>query len=255
MSAWQLQDLYVSYRSGSPWRAERHPVLRGASLTVAPGERLGLIGASGAGKTTLIRAGLGLVPHERGSVRILDEPTADWSKHQWRASRRHTQILFQSPRAMLHPSMPIGRLLHESARLHRPDESADRAVDEVLEAVGLAGRGAALAGELSGGERRRAGIARVLLAKPRLVVADEPTAGLDASLKAEIVQLLLSRVGPQCAVVLVSHDLPLVKWACARIAVVDGGKVVETCAADEISASERHPATRKLVRDAGLEAR
>ncbi|MCO4743419.1 MAG: ABC transporter ATP-binding protein [Proteobacteria bacterium] len=254
MSAWKLDALHVSYRSGPPWRVEEHPILNGASLDVAPGERVGLIGSSGAGKTTLIRAGMGLLKPDSGSVHILGEEATHWSPRQWTAARHRIQILFQSPRAMLHPTMPIARLLHESARLHRPGESSSKAVDEVLDAVGLSGRGGALAGQLSGGERRRAGIARLLLAKPSLVVADEPTAGLDASLKAEIVELLLDRLGPDCAVVLVSHDLPLVAWACSRVAVVDGGTVVESCDAQLLTAPERHAATRKLVRDAGLEA-
>ncbi|TNE89109.1 MAG: ATP-binding cassette domain-containing protein [Deltaproteobacteria bacterium] len=253
MSAWQLANLHVAYRSGPPWRPTQHDVLRGASLSVAAGERIGLIGASGAGKTTLIRAGLGLVPHDRGQVHLLGEDTAGWSARRWRASRHHAQLLFQSPRAMLHPTMPLARLLRESARLHRPEESAGKAVAEVLEAVGLRGRDHARAHELSGGERRRAGIARLLLAKPRLVVADELTAGLDASLKAEIVELLLDRVGPECAVVLVSHDLPLLTWSVDRIAVVDGGQVVESCDPAALASADRHPATRKLARDAGLE--
>jgi peptide/nickel transport system ATP-binding protein len=254
MSAWSLSGLSASYRGGPPWRPESRRVLREASLDVAVGERIGVIGASGAGKTSLVRAGLGLIPITGGSIRLFGEDATHWTPREWRLARRRAQILFQSPRAMLHPTMPLSRLLLESARLHRPEESPARAVAEVLEAVGLKDRGAARADELSGGERRRAGIARLLLAKPRLVVADELTAGLDASLKAEIVDLLLSRLGAECAVVLVSHDLPLLCWAVQRIVVVDDGSVVDACAPDALYETARHAATRALAHDAGLEA-
>lgn len=252
MTAWELADLHAYYRGGPPWRPTAHEVLCGASLSIEAGERVGIIGTSGTGKTSLVRAGLGLLPISSGRIRLFEEDASDWGPARWRTARKDAQLLFQSPRAMLHPTMPIARLLGESARLHRPDEPSDAAVESVLDAVGLRGRGMARPGELSGGERRRAGIARLLLAKPRLVVADELTAGLDASLKAEIVELLLERLGAACTIVLVSHDLPLLCWAVDRMLVVDGGAVVDSCRPEELTRADRHPTTRALAEDAGL---
>jgi len=128
---------------------------------------------------------------------------------------------------MLHPHVPLGLLLRDSARLHRPEADARREVAQALEAVGLERRADALPHELSGGERRRAGLARVLLARPRLLVADEPTTGLDAASRVEVLELLLDRAGPGCAVVLVSHDLDAVAWATDRVLVLDEGRIVD----------------------------
>lgn len=128
---------------------------------------------------------------------------------------------------MLHPDLPIGLLLRESAALHRPGADARAEVARMLGAVGLDGRYDALPHELSGGERRRAGLARVLLARPRLLVADEPTDGLDAASRVEMLELLLDRVGPDCAVVLITHDLDTVAWAVDRVLVLDEGRITD----------------------------
>ena len=154
---------------------------------------------------------------------------------------------------MLHPSMPIGVLLHESALLHDPACDGAASARRVLAEVGLEGRFEAYPDQLSGGERRRAGVARLLLARPRLVVADEPTAGLDAALKADLLTLMVDRLGPDCALVLISHDLPTVAWACDRICVMHAGQLVDTFAtADLRTPAPRHPHTTALLNAAGL---
>lgn len=155
---------------------------------------------------------------------------------------------------MLHPDLSIGSLLAESAALHRPDRDPIQEVARILDEVGLAGRQKALPRQLSGGEQRRAGLARVLLARPKLLLADEPTAGLDAELKANLLELLIERAGPECAIVLISHDLPLVSWACPRRVVMYRGAII-----DQFSGSDddppRHPHTLALLEAAGLRKR
>jgi ABC-type glutathione transport system ATPase component len=155
--------------------------------------------------------------------------------------------------------MSLAALLDESARLHRPEANARHERQRALDEVGLGGRGEAYPHELSGGELRRAGVARLLLARPRLVVADEPTAGLDAALKASLVELLLERLGPRCAFVLISHDLPVVAWACDRMLVMKGGRIVdrfETAplrrGATDVGPAERDPVTERLLAAAGM---
>ncbi len=251
MSAWAMHEISKTF--GRTWPGSTlHRALDQVDLLVHPGERVGLIGESGAGKTTLARVGLGLVGADSGRVEILGEDTARWSASRWRLARRHVQLLFQDPRAMLNAHMPLGRLLREGARLHRPDHDPRHEALRVLDAVGLGGRQEAYPTELSGGELRRAGIARLLLSRPRLVVADEPTAGLDAALKASLVELLLESVGPECAVVLVSHDLPLVTWATQRLVVMRSGQVVDRFSTDQLFSPERHPYSRELLDAAGL---
>jgi ABC-type glutathione transport system ATPase component len=251
-SVWQVTGLHKAFRTRR-WGGALHRALDGADLTVAPGERVGIIGESGSGKTTLARVGLGLVPADAGTIRLFGEDTATWSRARWRRARERAQLLFQDPRAMLHPGLRLGTLLRESVRIHRPEVADPTAeVAQVLDAVGLAGREGARPHELSGGERRRAGLARVLLARPELLVADEPTAGLDADLKAELVTLVKDRVGPRCAIVLVSHDLPMVAWACDRVVVMDRGRVVDRFAARDLQRREPHPRTAELLHAAGL---
>lgn len=245
MSVWEVQQMRVVYGSGVV-------ALDDVSFRVKAGERVGLVGSSGSGKTTLARAGLGLVPSV-GRISLFGEDTAAWRPRQWLAARQRAQLLFQDPRAMLHPAIPIGVLLAESAALHRPRESVDAAVTEVLTAVGLSDRVHAWPHELSGGERRRAGLARVLLARPALLVADEPTVGLDASLKADLLQLMLNTADPECAVVLVSHDLHAISWATDRIVVMDAGRVVDSFPTKSLVSSEpRHPITEALMAAAGV---
>lgn len=245
MSVWQVQNLRVVYGSGVV-------ALDGVDFEVKAGERVGLVGSSGSGKTTLARAGLGLVP-STGQVSLFGEDTHGWRPHQWLAARQKAQLLFQDPRAMLHPAIPVGVLLAESAALHRPGEPVDVAVSEVLTAVGLPHRAQAWPHELSGGERRRAGLARVLLARPALLVADEPTVGLDAALKADLLQLMLNTANPECAVVLVSHDLHAISWATDRIVVMDAGRVVDSFPTESLLSSEtRHPITEALMAAAGV---
>lgn len=248
MTAWRLDG--VSKRFRARWGRPAHPALTEASLRVENGERVGIIGESGAGKTTLARVGLGLIPPDAGTVHLLGEDTTHWRARRWREARSEAQLLFQDPRSMLNAHLTLGQILRESARLHRPEEPARAAAEGVLEAVGLGGRDRAFPRHLSGGELRRAGIARLLLARPRLVVADELTAGLDAAIKASLVELLLEKLGPDCAVVLISHDLPLITWACDRVVVMRQGRIV-----DEVDATAPcgpHPYTRELLHAAGI---
>lgn len=244
MSAvWHLDDLTVQFPGIT--------AVRDASLSIHPGERVGLVGASGSGKTTLVRAGLGLIRPSGGRVHLFGEDTATWTPGRWLAARRDAQLLFQDPRSMLHPALTLELLLLDTAAVHQPEADGASLVHRVLAAVGLGDRARALPHELSGGERRRAGVARVLLTKPRLLVVDEPTVGLDASLKAELLQLLLDQTDLRCAVVLISHDLALVSWATERLLVMDQGTVVENLPVAHLDAAE-HPTTRALIEAAGL---
>jgi len=243
---------------GATWlRSGDHTALDQVDLVVEAGERVALIGESGSGKTTLARIGMGLLQADAGSVELFGEDTASWSQRTWHRSRKRAQILFQSPWAMLNPSMTLGLLLTESAFLHHSegDPPPMKRARQVLADVGLKGRFSAYPSELSGGERRRAGVARLLLARPSLVVADEPTTGLDAELKYALLKLLLERIGDACALVLISHDLPTVAWASERIVVMKGGQVVDRFPVSSLHTSDpRHPHTCELLRSAGMPA-
>jgi len=224
----------------------------GVDLEVAQGERVGLIGESGSGKTTLARAALGLVPHDLGVVEILGFRLDRMSADERRRFRRRFQLLFQNAEAHLNPGLRVLDILRESARLHRPTESASALIDATLNQVGLSHRAGAWPHQLSGGEKRRVGIARLLLTEPDLIVADEPTAGLDAGLKADIIDLLLSRKDSRRGYLLISHDLPLVAYACQRVVVMYAGRVVEEFPVDRLRSGPHHPYTQALLAAAGL---
>jgi ABC-type glutathione transport system ATPase component len=215
---------------------------------------VGVVGPSGSGKSTLVRCGLGLTPPDGGQITVLGRDATRFRARDWRGVRHEVQILFQDPRAMLHPDLPIDVLITESIALHRPGEDPVAGAGALLERMGLAHRAGALPRELSGGERRRAGIARVLAARPRLLVADEPTAGLDAVMKPRIVDQLVASVGDRCAVVIVTHDVAAVAPRCDRLVVMDRGEVVDSFAVEALRTGWRPtvPCTISLLVAAGL---
>ncbi len=216
-------------------------VLSGVSLTVRTGEVVGLIGESGSGKTTLARAAAGLLTPTRGSVTLLGTPLTRATP--LRPLRRRMQVIFQSAEAHLNPGMTTAAMLMHSARLHRPGEDPVALADAALERVGLKDRAEAMPHHLSGGERRRVGIARVLIARPALLISDEPTTGLDAAKRADLLRLLLSSAQSH---LIISHDLRLIAFAADRIAVMLGGRLIESFPAAALGTTH-HPYTHLLL--------
>jgi oligopeptide/dipeptide ABC transporter ATP-binding protein len=224
----------------------------GVDFTVAPGEAFGLVGESGCGKSTTARAVLRLIEPDAGSIRFAGRDVRGAGAADLIALRRRMQIIFQDPYSSPNPRRTIGRTLAEPLTVHglaRGRDARDLAA-ALLDEVGLPA--AALdryPHEFSGGQRQRVGIARALALRPELIVADEPVSALDVSVQAQVLLLKALQRRRGLAFVFVSHDLAVIRWFCARVAVMYLGRIVESGPVARVFAQPRHPYTR-MLRDA-----
>ena len=223
----------------------------GVDLAIRPGEIVGLVGESGCGKSTLARTILGVQREHAGEILLDGRPVGGLAPSVARQARKDIQYVHQDPGAALDPWWSIGRTLEEGLTILGNKSAADRRtrVRRALTEVGLdptmAGR---YPHELSGGQLRRVGIARILVLEPRLVLLDEPTAGLDLSVQATVLRLLRdlrSRLG--LTYLFISHDLSVVRALCDRIAIMYLGRIVEMADTAQAFEAPRHPYTRALL--------
>lgn len=243
-----VRDLQVHFpgRGGAPVRA-----VDGVSLTIAPGETLGLVGESGCGKSTLANAVVGLLPPTAGSVRVAGTERVGADRRELRAMRAHVQMVFQDPVTSLNLRMTVGEAIGEPLRvrgLARGGELRAR-VGGLLEEVGLRPEHATrFPHQFSGGQRQRVVIARALALRPSLLICDEPVSALDVSVRAQILNLLIDlQARHGMASLFVSHDLAVVRHIADRIAVMYLGRLVELAPRDALFAAPRHPYTRALL--------
>jgi oligopeptide/dipeptide ABC transporter ATP-binding protein len=223
------------------------PAVDGVSFAIAPGETLGLVGESGCGKSTLARALLFLDPPTSGEV-LFDGSRL--TAADARRLRGRAQIVFQDPYASLPPRMRVGKILADPLQIHGAGRAAIRErVPQLLRDVGLKPEVARkLPHQLSGGQRQRVGIARALSVDPSLVIADEAVSSLDASVQAQILNLLRDlQERHELTYLFISHDLGVVKYMSHRIAVMYLGEIVELAPADQLYDRPLHPYTRALT--------
>ena len=235
------------------------PGVRDVSFDIGAGQTLGVVGPSGAGKTTLGRAVLRLVEPTAGRVTMtmragetVDVTTL--SPRDLRRFRRHMQMIFQDPYTSLDPRLTIRQVLREPLRLHRIGgrDSLDTRLDALLDKVSLDPAVLDdLPSSLSGGQRQRVGIARAIACLPRFVVADEPVTALDMSVQAQILNLmrdLQEELG--LSYLFISHDVAVVAHLSDTIAVLSDGEIVEHGETDAVLTQPAHPVTQALVRAA-----
>jgi peptide/nickel transport system ATP-binding protein len=227
------------------------PALRGVDLAVGRGETLALVGGSGSGKTTLARIVTRLVEPDAGSITFDGTDVLALRREDLRRWRARLQMVFQDPLAALNPLATVRRLLTDPLRIHAivPPGEYDRAVAQLLERVGLSTDLLRRhPHEISGGQRQRVNIARALASRPSLVVLDEPVSSLDVSVRARILDLLREiQRDLGLAYLFISHDLAVVRAVAHRVAVLDGGVIVEQADAADLFAAPRHATTRALI--------
>lgn len=220
-------------------------------LEIASGETLALVGESGCGKTTLGRALLRLIEASEGELTLNGRDITKIRGRALRKARSEMQMVFQDPFGSLNPRMTVGDIVREGLRVHKIAERRDtrRLVREVLERVGLDAHSAnRYPHEFSGGQRQRIGIARALVVRPKLIVADEPVSALDASVQAQILNLLADLQDEfGFSYIFISHNLAAVAHLSDRIAVMYLGKVVEVGEVERITRSPAHPYTQALL--------
>lgn len=224
------------------WGPPADPALLDVSLDVRPGEVVALVGGSGAGKSTVARVAVGAVPVAAGEVLVQGQVTSIAA----RPTPAQVQVLFQDPSAHLPPHMTVLQAMHESARVHHTAAPAAE-VQDLLTQLDVWHRRHAPAAQLSGGERRRAGLARLLLARPGLLILDEPTAGLDVHRAVDALELVLARRSPTSGVLLITHDLRVVRSFADRAVVMAAGRVVESCPTRLLGQGPHHPYTAQLL--------
>jgi oligopeptide/dipeptide ABC transporter ATP-binding protein len=222
------------------------------NLTIAPKEVFGLVGESGCGKSTLGKTLCGLLPRTSGEVHYRGEALPEcYDTSAFRRYGRRIQMIFQDPYSSLDPRMTVQELIAEGPRLHslwRRQEVADKSA-YWLERVGLSrDHRSRYAHEFSGGQRQRIGIARALALEPELIVCDEPISALDVSVQAQVINLLAElRESLSLTLLLIAHDLSMVRYASDRMAVMYLGQIVEVGPSAEVYYRPRHPYTQSLI--------
>ncbi|SFE29801.1 ATP-binding cassette domain-containing protein [Paracidovorax konjaci] len=231
--------------------APRLRALDGVGFTLAAGRSLGVVGESGSGKSTLARLVMALDTPTAGQVRLRGRDLHALGPAALRAARRDLQMVFQDPYGSLDPRMTVERIVAEpvAALEGLPRAQQRERVAQVLAQVGLRpGDAAKYPHEFSGGQRQRIAIARAIVTRPALVVADEPVSALDVSVQAQVLNLLCdlqARAG--ITYLLISHDLAVVRHLCDEVVVMQAGRIVERGTPDALFRSPAHPYTQELV--------
>jgi oligopeptide/dipeptide ABC transporter ATP-binding protein len=242
----EVKDVAVEYGR----RGQRVRAVDGVDLTVARGEIVGLVGESGCGKSSLARAAVGLEPLAAGTVAFEGREVTVLKRRRRPGYLRGLQMVFQDPYESLNPRRKVGEIIADGVRLGGGSHADGlKRAAELLDRVGLPATAAdSYPHEFSGGQRQRIAIARTLVAEPSCLIADEPISALDASAQAQIANLLGGLVDDaRLGLVLVSHDLSVVRQVADRVAVMYLGRIVEIGDTETVWGNPRHPYTEALV--------
>ena len=228
--------------------APRLEILRGLTFSIAKGQVLGIVGGSGSGKSTLGRALLRLLEPTGGAIHFDGQDITHRTEAELRPLRRRFQMIFQDPMSALNPRHRIAQIIAGPLAVQGLDHGPDRVAD-ALDLVGLPRHFASrYPQELSGGQRQRVGIARAIALRPDFILADEIVSGLDVSSQAQVLNLLETLVRDLgLTLAFISHDLSVIRRLCARVLVLQQGRIVETAATADLFANPQAAYTRELL--------
>ncbi|MBO9411878.1 MULTISPECIES: ABC transporter ATP-binding protein [unclassified Ruegeria] len=248
-----LTKRFLQKRGLLPWDRTYFTAVDDVSFDIRAGEVFGVVGESGSGKSTVARMIAGLYPVDGGTITFEGQTVSDLTnKAALDAYRKNIQMIFQDPYSSLNPRMRVDEIVAEPIRHHKLMDGADikRRVDELLDQVGLGHEaGLKYPHEFSGGQRQRISIARALATQPRFLICDEPTSALDVSIQAQILNILKDlqeHLG--LTLLFISHDLPVVRQMCDRVAVMKQGKVVELQETNDLFANPQTEYASELLR-------
>ncbi len=244
-----VRDVEVTFRAGPWYQPQSILGVAGVSFDVAAGQTFALVGESGSGKTTLANAINGLQQTSAGEVRFMGQRIDGLKTRQMKPLRQHMAMMFQDPIGSLSPRMNVGDLVAEPFVIHQIKADFKQEADRLLSLVGLSGDFASrYPHQLSGGQARRVGVARAIALRPKLIIADEPTAGLDVSVQGEVLNLLNDlREQMDLAMIIITHNLHVVRHVADQMAVMYLGRIVETGRTEKIFQAPAHPYTATLL--------
>jgi ABC-type glutathione transport system ATPase component len=249
MMTLEARDIVKTFKIRGEGRARVLNAVNHVSLGVEPGEIVGLVGESGSGKTTIARILIGIEKPTSGEVAYRGRPVA--TRADWRAMRREVQYVFQNPLTSLCPTMRVGDALNEPLAIHGvcPKPERRERVARMLETVGLhSDMARRLPHQLSGGQRQRVNLARALMLEPRTLICDEIVSGLDVSIQAQVLQLLLGlQKRLSLSLIFISHDLRVIRYLCDRVLVMYLGELVEQGPTSEVFDAPKHAYTQALL--------
>lgn len=245
----ELEDLVIRYGSGRKARSAA-PAVDKVSISIAPGETVGLVGESGSGKTTIGKAILGLQGVSSGSIKYEGKEIAQASPRERRKLAGKLRAIFQDPYSSLNPRLTVGASLIEPLTLARVSRAeALRSAGDLFTAVGLPAEAIdRYPRQFSGGQRQRIAVARALITDPSLVICDEPVSALDLSTQAQVLNLLADlRAERGLSYLFIAHDIAVVTFLAQRVVVLYRGQVMEEGPSREVTIRPRHPFTQALV--------
>jgi peptide/nickel transport system ATP-binding protein len=244
-----LSKTFVTHRG--LFRRSTLVAVKNVSFTLHENEFIGIVGESGSGKSTVARMLCGLDPPSQGKIAIAGRDVTDGSAASRAHQRAHVQMVFQDPQSALNPRRRVASIVTQALEAAGEGDRAERLAraEALLAEIGLPPETAArFPAQLSGGQRQRVNIARALCATPRILIADEIVSGLDVSVQAQLLNLLIRlRRQRGFSIVFISHDLSVVRYLCDRVLVMYRGEVVESGPTEEVFAAPRHPYTRTLL--------